>query len=102
QRAERDRLQLGRGGGQRLLAEGPRRTQVGGAHQSSVTDPPRPASASRTASASSGESSCSPRPAWICLQYMRAVSRWAIVEITTPLRRASSRAIVVDWWPDSP
>ena len=52
------------------------------------------------ASSSSGESCCSPRPAWTCLQYMRAVSRWAIDESTTPLWSASSSAIVVDWWPD--
>ena len=35
-----------------------------------------------------------------CLQYSRAVSRWAIEESTTPLWSASSSAIDVDWWPD--
>ena len=48
--------------------------------------PRSPASARRIASSSSGESRCSPRPSTTCLQYSRAVSRWAIEESTTPLR----------------
>ena len=38
--------------------------------------PTSPASARRTASASSGESSSSPSPAWTCLQYSRASRGW--------------------------
>ena len=48
---------------QRVVRVGPRRTEVGGAHQSSrATEPRSPASARRMASSSSGESRCSPRP----------------------------------------
>ena len=45
------------------------RAEVGGPHQSSSTTEPRsPESARRTASSSSGESRCSPRPPTTCLQ----------------------------------
>src|SRR5215213_6644600 len=57
-------------------------------------------SARRTASCSSGDSSNSPTPASTRFAYRRACSRWMIEDSTTPLRRASSSAIEVDWWPD--
>ena len=87
QRRERHGLRVGRRRGQRLVADGAGRAEVGDPQlDSRITDwTSPPASASRTASSSSGESWCSPRPAWICLQYRRAVSRCAIEESTTPL-----------------
>ena len=63
---------------QRRVGVGPLRPEVRGPHVSSTREPSSPASARRTASASSGESSSSPSPAMTCLQYSRADSRWAM------------------------
>ena len=59
QRRERHGVRVGRGRGQRLVADRPGRPEVGDAHycDSRITDwTSPPASASRTASSSSGES----------------------------------------------
>jgi hypothetical protein len=66
-----------------------------------MTERSSPWSASRIASFSSGESSCSPPPPSTFFTYSRAVSRCRMQERTTPLWAASSNASDVDWWPDS-
>src|SRR5215218_7466926 len=94
---QRDLLDVEPGPDQRVVGVRPRRPEVAGPHQSSSTAVVfSPASARRIASSSSGESRYSPRPSTTCLQYSRAVSRWAIEERTTPLRTASSSASEAD------
>ena len=82
--------ELGVGGAHRrpdrLLAEGARGPEVAEPHQRrcSARSGTSPASATRIASCSSGESSSVPSPATTCLAYRRAWSRWWIEETTTP------------------
>src|SRR6185437_1856927 len=90
---------VGRRGAQRLLGEGPRRTEVGDP-QDEFDAPAAGSSACSIASSSSGESSSSEWPLRTCFTYTRACSRWRMDETTTPVRRESSRATELDWWPD--
>ena len=74
ERRLRNLVEVARSRVQRLVADRALRAEVADAHQSSVTvREGSPASASRIASSSSGESSCSPRPSAHHLQYSRAL-----------------------------
>src|SRR4029079_6923852 len=82
----------------RLFAERAGGPEVAQAHQRrcSALSGTSPASATRIASCSSGESSSVPRPSTTCFAYSRAWSRWWIEDTTTPDPRASRSAIEVD------